>query len=207
MPSPVFTTRRGLVLASGSPRRKTMLEGLGLDFDIVPSLVEEPLPEMGEGPVAYALRAARTKGADVAERTPGRFTLAADTVVVAGELVLGKPNDPSEAKAMLSRLAGEWHEVVTACVLFAPLGPGGVERAKTREVVESSRVKFADVAPGAIDAYVACGEPADKAGAYAIQGLGGFLVERVEGSCSNVIGLPLAQVVEVLESWGVIVPR
>lgn len=195
-----FRARAPLILASGSPRRKELLGSTGIAFDIVVSDVAEPDPAPGEAPGAYALRMARLKAQDVASQHPGAFILGADTVVALSGLILGKPTDEADARRMLGLLSGREHTVVTACCLVGPDGRVAWEAAP------ESTVTFAVLSPDAIAAYAATGEPLDKAGGYAIQGLGAFMIARVEGSYTNVVGLPLAEVVAALGSLGVVVP-
>lgn len=182
---------RPLVLASGSPRRREILTQLGLTFEVVPSEVEEP-PRDTELPVDYAVGLAQLKARDVASRfADDSVVLGADTVVVVDNHVLGKPVDGADARAMIARLAGRHHEVITGVSL---VGRGGVD-----EVLHvTTRVWFRALDEAAQARYADSGEGADKAGAYAIQGLGAGLVTRIEGSYSNVVGLPAAQVVELL---------
>jgi len=196
-----FRETADIILASGSPRRKELLGSTGVRFRVVPSSVEEPAPGDGETPGGYALRMARLKVLDVARQYPGAFVLGADTVVAVGGVILGKPRDEADARRMLAMLSGREHSVVTGCVLAGPAGDIVWEQA------ESSRVSFATLTEEAIAAYVATGEPMDKAGGYAIQGLGAFMIARVEGSYTNVVGLPVAEVVSVLASGGAIIPR
>lgn len=196
----IYETICPLVLASGSPRRKDFFQQLGLAFESVPSRAAEPRPSPGESPGSYATRMAEQKGLEVLERCPGRAIVAADTVVALNGLILGKPADHDEAVSMLTRLCGHTHQVVTGCWLHSP-----DSEQQTFHVTTDVRMRAAT--PEELHAYVATGEPADKAGAYAIQGIGSFLVEHVHGSYTNVVGLPLARVLEVLVSWGVIVPK
>jgi septum formation protein len=186
-----------LVLASRSPRRRDLLATAGFTFTIRASEVVE-LRAPGETPENYARRLAREK-AEAAWQAGSRSTeevvLGADTIVVLGEAsgdtVLEKPRDPEDARAMLGRLSGREHLVITGvCLRHA----GGAEL-----VSESTLVTFAELSPDEIDAYVATGEPMDKAGGYAIQGLASKFVERVEGCFFNVVGLPLALVYRKLK--------
>lgn len=170
-----------LLLASASPRRADLLRAAGYEFDVLPADVDESvLP--GEKPEAYVRRVAEAKAAAVASKAGGRIVLAADTVVVVDGRILGKPVDDAEAVRMLRLLSGRRHEVMTAITLNGEC------------VVETSAVELADLAAAEIDWYVATGEPRDKAGAYAIQGLASRFVTRIEGSYSNVVGLPVALV-------------
>ncbi len=175
--------RNRLVLASASPRRRRLLAGLGLVFEVRPVDVDET-PRDGEPPADYVVRLAREKAA--ARGASGELVLAADTTVVLDGELLGKPRGPDGARAMLERLAGRGHEVLSGVALFEP-GSG-------REVsaLESTRVEMAPMSGEEVAWYVATGEPLDKAGAYAVQGLGALFVDAVRGSWSNVVGLPIA---------------
>jgi septum formation protein len=185
-----------LVLASASPRRAELLTTAGFAFDVVPADVDET-PHPAEPPADYALRVARDKALAVrALRGDARPILAADTVVVARSQILGKPADDGEARQMLSVLSGSVHEVLTA-VVFLHQGRDLAE-------VAATRVRFAPLTPEEIDWYVATGEPRGKAGAYAIQGHGARFVEWIEGSWSNVVGLPVAPVYRILKQLGVV---
>ena len=188
---------RHFILASGSPRRKRLLQDAGLAFDVVqaPPDVEEEIAQ-GLEAEAEAMRRALAKAGFVAGMNPGAFVLGADTVVVLDGEILGKPSDGEDASRMLGLLSGRTHEVITA---FALLGP------ETRhEEAVSTRVSFREIDGETIGRYVKSGEPMDKAGAYAIQGLGGSLVDRVEGSYTNVVGLPVAEALNALTRCGVV---
>jgi septum formation protein len=187
-----FREKADIVLASASPRRLELLGSTGIAFRVIPSTVDEPPAEGGETPGGYALRMARLKARDVALAHPGSWVLAADTVVAVGDHILGKPVDVEDAKRMLAMLSGREHTVVSGCVLVGPTGETAWEEAP------ASRVTFAELSEEAIAAYVATGEPMDKAGGYAIQGLGAFMIARVEGSYTNVVGLPVAEVLREL---------
>lgn len=180
-----------LILASESPRRRELLSAVGIPFRVLPSGVDEtPLP--GEPPARFVRRAAMDKAREVAARHPDAFVLAADTIVVAGGRILGKPRDRAEARRMLSLLAGKDHRVHTAvCLLCAGLGYRDA-------ATEVTRVWFRALAPAEVAAYVRTGEGDDKAGAYAAQGAGMLLIERVAGSFTNVVGLPMTRVVAML---------
>jgi nucleoside triphosphate pyrophosphatase len=183
-----------LVLASASPRRRSLLEQLGLRLQIDPPHVDETV-RPGEPPDAYVLRMARDKAAAVQVRHPRATVLAADTSVVLEGAVLGKPGSAEEATAMLAALAGRTHHVLTA-VAVAGVG----------ERLVSAAVTFAPASEQALRWYVETGEPMDKAGAYAVQGIGGFLVKRIEGSVSAVVGLPLVETLALLEQAGYTLP-
>ncbi len=180
------------VLASGSPRRRELLASVGLTPKVAAAEVDET-PEPGEPPLRYVQRVATLKARARAHAEP---VLAADTVVALDGDLLLKARDTSEARAFLARLSGRTHAVHTAVVVSAPSG------ALYGRVV-SSTVRFRVLSPSQIEAYVASGEPMDKAGAYGIQGLGGALVAEVHGSYSNVVGLPLEETLELLSSVGV----
>jgi len=186
-----------LILASASPRRRELVRAIGLDFDVIPSRLEESF-ESAEDPGACAERLARMKAEAVAQKlevADGRIVLGADTIVVADSDILGKPRSADEAQAMLTRLSGRAHDVITGVVFASP----GVRRILAARDV--SRVYFRALSPQEIAAYVASGEPLDKAGAYAVQGSGARLLERIEGSYTNVMGLPVGLVLRLLREW------
>lgn len=193
----MFTTLQSLVLASGSPRRRRMLAELGLEFTVAAAEIAE-VAATGEGPADFVRRLALEKAAAVAAARPESWVLAADTVVALGERILGKPADQAQAASMLAALSGREHTVWTGFALLRG-------REQVAEVV-ATRVWFAPLSPSLIRAYVATGEPLDKAGAYGIQGRGGMLVAKIEGSVSNVIGLPLAEVTTTLINCDIITP-
>lgn len=183
-------------LASTSPRRRQLLEQLGLRFEVVvPEVDETPLP--GEAPTDYVLRLARAKAEAVAARlgNPAAPVLAADTAVVLETAILGKPRDREDGLAMLARLSGRRHQVLSAVALWRA---GRLETALSR-----SEVRFRGISVEEARSYWESGEPADKAGGYAIQGLGAVFVEHLEGSFSGVMGLPLFETVELLQKAGV----
>ena len=183
-----------IVLASASPRRTQLLTLLGIAHEVDGGHDVDETPAPGEAPVALAVRLARAKADRVAARHPGRLVLAADTVVVLEGGMLGKPADPAEAEAMLAQLSGREHEVITAVALAAE------RRVALR--VDRTRVRFRALDAETIRRYVATGEPLDKAGAYGLQGFGAVLVERIEGDCFGVIGLPVRLVVDLLADAG-----
>ncbi len=200
-PTGPFRSIRTLILASGSPRRKDLLGSTGIEFEIVPATAEEPTPDQGETPGGYALRMAAMKAQEIAARYPGIFILGCDTVVAVGEAILGKPRDEADARRMLALLSGRDHTVVTGCHLTGTDGETAWDAAVT------TTVTMAPLTEAAIAAYVATQEPMDKAGAYAIQGMGGFMVAAINGSYSNVVGLPLAETVQALTQLGIIEVR
>jgi len=189
-----------VVLASASPRRRELMAGLGLDVEVEPADVDERT-RAGERPDAYVRRVATAK---VMSRPggPDRVVLGADTAVVIDGLILGKPADAFKAADMLRRLSGRRHDVHTAVAVRHPDGPRSPSerRPDTRldVIVVTTRVRMAPLGAATIDWYVATGEPMDKAGAYAIQGRGAALVTAVRGSVSNVVGLPLAETIDLL---------
>lgn len=183
-----------LVLASGSPRRRELLDRLGLDFDIEPADVDESrLPN--EAPGVYVERVAASKASEVAG--PDRVVLAADTAVVHEGRVLGKPAHPEEARAMLRMLQGDRHEVFTGVAVAS-----WQEGVRVDSVVDVTEVKMLPMTDDEIAGYVESGEPMDKAGAYALQGAGGRFVESVQGSPFTVIGLPLHLVARLVSHSG-----
>lgn len=183
-----------LILASGSPRRRQLLEQIGLPLEVIPSKAEEP-PFTGGSALDYCALNARLKAEEVAERHPERFVLGADTVVILDGVALGKPRDRAHGARMLALLSGRDHVVATA---FALIGPKGRQHVQIVETEVSVKI----LTPHEILGYLDTGEPDDKAGAYGIQGIGTFLVESIKGSYSNVVGLPVVEVLEALEALG-----
>jgi septum formation protein len=181
-----------LILASQSPRRRQLLERLGLAFRVVPSPAEEVVPE-GESPDVVVQTLARQKAAPVADAHPDALTLAADTVVVHRGTILGKPADDAEARRMLGTLSGGAHTVYTGMALHCPA------RELAVTVAEATRVTFGTLTNDEIEAYVASGSPMDKAGAYGIQDdTGALFVTRIDGDYYNVVGLPLRRLYVLL---------
>lgn len=182
-----------IALASASPRRRELLTSLGLHVTVVPSAYEEtPLP--GVAPADLALAHARGKAAEASPA--GSLIVAADTVVDVDGEALGKPTDIGEAAAMLRRLSGRWHEVHTAFALRDDSNSGSLFELVT------TRVRFADLDQGTIEAYAASGDGLDKAGAYGIQGFAATLVERIDGDYFTVVGFPLAAFAAALPRIG-----
>jgi septum formation protein len=184
-----------LILASASPRRAELLTSAGYEFSVEIAHVDESvLP--GEPPDLYVLRVGRAKARQVADRCreSGSAVLGADTTVVAGGEILGKPENAADAVRMLERLAGAVHEVLTGVVVIAD----GTEKAE----VVTTRVHLLPITMDEIEWYVRTGEPEGKAGAYAIQGRAARFVDRIEGSWSNVVGLPIATVARLLRAVG-----
>ena len=183
----------GIVLASSSPRRKQLLEMLRIPFRvIVPDVDERVLP--GEAPDAYVTRLSSAKAQAVVFKVPGEIVLAADTTVVLGGEILGKPESAAHAVDMLLRLQGQTHEVLTAVAV--------ARDDVLEQALDRSRVTFRPADQSLLAAYVATGEPMDKAGAYAVQGLGAPLIERVEGDFFGVMGLPLRLALDLLARLG-----
>jgi septum formation protein len=188
---------RRLVLASASPRRRELLSGLGLSFEVVASAVRETVPPDTPA-IQVATDLALAKARDVVGGLgPDVVVLGADTLVVLDGRPFGKPASPAEARAMLAALRGRAHDVVTAVAVLETSAP-------RREVTEAviSRVVMRDYPAAELEAYVATPEPYDKAGAYAVQGGGGRLVARVEGCYTNVVGLPVRTTARLLRAFG-----
>lgn len=185
-----------LILASASPRRRAFLRALGVPFSRVTPHVDE-VPRRGESPGHYARRLAEAKAAEVAARVRrAAIVVAADTIVVRDRKILQKPRDRADAARMLRALSGRWHAVISGlCV--ARVGRGNILQRRSRIV--RTAVQFKRLTADEIDGYLATGEPMDKAGAYAIQGIGSFMVRAIRGSYTNVVGLPVAELVDLLE--------
>lgn len=179
-----------LVLASASPRRRDLLAAAGYQFEVVPSEIPER-PRVGEPPERFAERIAREKALDVSGRRPRAYVLGADTVVVVDDSLFGKPSDRAEARNMLLALSGRVHRVLTAVALVTPAGA-------VESVLVESRVEFRPLTLADIEAYLDLDEPYDKAGAYAVQGYAKRFIAAVHGSHSNVVGLPMEVVAELL---------
>jgi septum formation protein len=193
-----------LVLASASPRRQELLRNAGIEFAVQAAGVPEQ-PRAGEPPVDYARRLAREKALAVSRLRPGDVVLGADTIVVADGAILEKPLNQQDAVRMLGRLRGRSHQVITG-VCLAQLGTSNQELGTTFEDTrsESTLVSMVEISDGEIQAYVATGEPMDKAGAYAIQGVASRWISRIEGDYFNVVGLPVALVYRMLKERGVV---
>jgi septum formation protein len=194
-----MTPPHGIVLASASPRRRELLAQVGLAAEVVPADVDETvLP--GETPQNHVVRLSAAKAMAVADRpdVAGRWFIGSDTVVVRDDCILGKPADAAAAAAMLRSLSGRSHEVVSGYAVFDR------NRGRTLSGAVVTRVWFKALTEQEIAGYLATGEPFDKAGAYAIQGLGAFMVPRIEGSYPNVVGLPLCEVIAALEELGAV---
>ena len=184
------------ILASASPRRRELLASIGLDFDVLPSDIPEVRGE-GEAPEEYVARLSREKATAIADKHPDRWVIAADTTVLLGEQVLEKPQDADDARRMLTTIAGNTHIVYTGVTLM------NVEGHHRDTRVAESEVRILPLTVDDIAWYVRTGEPLDKAGAYAAQGLGGMFVDSIHGSYTNVVGLPLALLFQMLRRAGI----
>jgi septum formation protein len=183
-----------VVLASSSPRRRELLTLVGISHDVQPANIDETLRSR-ETPRRYAERLAREKASAIATRDPNLITIGADTIVVINRKILGKPVDADQAGAMLRQLSGREHTVVTAVAVS--------RGRKLRSAVEEVRVRFRNLRDDEIEAYIATGEPMDKAGAYGIQGYGATIVECIDGDYFAVMGLSLVRLVGLLRDVGV----
>jgi septum formation protein len=183
-----------VVLASASPRRRQLLDLIGIAHEVRPADIDETMRPR-EAPRRHAERLAREKATAIAKRDPDLITIAADTIVVINRKVLGKPRDADDAARMLALLSGREHVVTTAVAV--------ARGKKLRSAVEEVRVKFRRLRDDEIEAYIATGEPMDKAGAYGIQGYGATIVERIEGDYFAVMGLPIVRLIGLLRDVGV----
>lgn len=195
-----FRTTADIVLGSASPRRQALLASLGICFEVRPAQGAEPAPEPAESPLEYALRAAQHKAEQVAGQLPDNLTIGADTIVVQGQTIMGKPRSNDHALEMLKSLSGKTHEVMTGVSLI--LAGKNISRA----FVCRTSVSMISAPENLILDYIRTGEPRDKAGAYAIQGAGAFLVDSIQGSYTNVVGLPLAELCSSLMELDIIRP-
>lgn len=196
-----------LILASASPRRQELLRAAGIAFSVQPTDIAE-VPEEGELPTACAERLAREKALTVADSHPHDFVLGADTIVVVDNQILGKPRDASDAARMLRSLSGRNHLVTTGVCLVTPMEKASPSQSATKQSGPSTRitvvrsettiVTMTPITEDEIRSYVATGEPMDKAGAYAIQGMASRWISRIEGDYSNVVGLPVSLVCRML---------
>jgi septum formation protein len=187
-----------IILASASPRRKQLLEQIGLQFEVEPSNYHEDVAS-GDDSHEIAQRTALEKAKDVASKHKDVLVIAADTFIVFGDQRLGKPHTESEARKMLKRLNGKSHSVITGFSII------DTEKNKTVSRSTETKVYIRKLAPSEIDSYVRSKEPLDKAGAYAIQGQGAAIVEKIEGDYFNVVGLPLSMLAEALKEFGIFV--
>ncbi|SDL11911.1 septum formation protein [Maridesulfovibrio ferrireducens] len=195
----IYNTLKSLVLGSGSPRREELLSSIGLKFKIDPATCDEPPARAGQLPEDYAIEMALMKARNVAASNPQTIVIGADTIVACDMNILGKPSDKTNAIETLKSLCGRSHKVITGCAIIS-------ENGEETSYAVTTEVEFINCDEAAIKAYVATGEPDDKAGSYAIQGQGAFLVKGICGSYTNVVGLPLARIMESLISIGAVSP-
>ncbi len=187
---------RKLILASQSPRRKELLQIAGFCFEVIPSQVDENIPDK-IAPEDFVQQLAQAKADDIASQNRDAVVLGADTIVVLGDAILGKPTDKDDAHRMLQQLSGVWHRVMTGYAL--------VHHASARTVSATivTDVKFKRLTTAEIEWYIETAEPDDKAGAYAIQGIGALWLEKIKGSYTNVVGLPVCEVAQALFQMGI----
>ena len=190
--------RPGLILASKSPRRRYLLEKAGVEFTVIPSEVDENSAILS-APESYVKSLAEAKARDISNRYPENWIIGADTVVFVNNTILGKPASPDEARTMLTSLSAKTHQVHTGYCICHKATDHFISECVTTDV------SFKKLSAKEIDWYINSGEPFDKAGAYAIQGIGTFLVKRINGSYTNVVGLPVCEVLEYLISKGVVI--
>jgi septum formation protein len=184
---------RPFILASASPRRKELLRSVGLKFKTIPAHVNEDYIA-GESPRGHVQRLAQDKALAIAHKHPDAWVLGADTIVVIDGMILGKPKNKFQAQKMLERLSGREHKVFTGFTLAH-----AAAKASKTKVIQSA-VQFKTIGPEEMKWYVSCDEPYDKAGGYAVQGKGAYFIKSIRGSYTNVIGLPLCEVLEELKS-------
>jgi len=193
-----------IILASASPRRQELLRNAGIQFTVKPADIDE-VPVAGESPRECAERLAREKALAIFQSEPQSYVLGADTIVVVDDAILGKPRDAEDAACMLRLLSGRTHAVITGVCLVSPVASGQLPVASTTKIVsERTAVTMCSLSDDEIRDYVATGEPMDKAGAYAIQGIASRWIPRIEGDYSNVVGLPVARVYAMLRERGVV---
>jgi len=188
-----------IVLASSSPRRQELLRNAGIPFEVQAANINET-PLTGEAPRDCAERLAGAKALAVSESRPQEWVLGADTIVVVDDVILGKPRDAKDAASMLRMLSGRTHEVITGVCLVGPVA----SKIETQTASQTTMVTMYELSDAEIRDYIATGEPMDKAGAYAIQGIASRWIPRIEGDYSNVVGLPVALVYRILRERGVL---
>jgi len=184
-----------LILASKSPRRYELLKQVGLDFEVIPSRIEEDFIAE-ESPEQHVIRLAKAKALEVGSRFPDRWVIAADTIVYIDGSIFGKPENREKALEMLRRLSGQEHWVLTGFSVHHL-----AKRIGDQEAVQTA-VKVKTLNPVEMEWYIQTGEPFDKAGGYAVQGIGSFMIESIRGSYTNVVGLPLCELMQMLERLG-----
>lgn len=190
-----MTAATTIVLASASPRRVELLQSAGITVSVQPSGIDESLLP-NEAPEAHVMRLAKDKALDVAKLGKGRFFIGADTIVVSEDEIMGKPLDARDAERMLRKLSGKAHQVITGFSVIDALSDTNITTAVKTQVF------FKELRDDEIHSYIASGCPFDKAGAYAIQGDAAHMIRKIEGSYTNVVGLPLCEVVEALRTLG-----
>ncbi len=190
-------SKPGWILASASPRRSEILFRLGIPFCVDPSGILEPARKSRETPAEYAVRVARRKAEEVAARHKSGLVLSADTIVVRGNRILVKPGTRAEARSMLERLSGQWHEVVSGICLM------DCASRRTHCAFSRSRVHFRRLAPREIAWYLSTGEYRDKAGAYGVQGYASLFIDRIEGCYFNIVGFPVATFEKLCRKAGI----
>lgn len=197
----MFHTLQPLILASSSPRRIEYLTHLGITFDIIPADIDET-PQKLEKPKLFVQRMAINKAQYIGRKNPEKWIIGADTIISTyGRTTLGKPKDKKEALSILKKLCGQTHEVMTGICLC------NMREETIIHHVESTEVTFINTTEKLLKAYIATQEPMDKAGAYAIQGLGSILIKKINGSYSNVVGLPLSKMTSMLMEYKIICPQ
>jgi septum formation protein len=189
-----ITSNASFILASESPRRREILQSVGLKFKTIPAHVNENYLA-GEGPQEHVKRLSRDKAMVIAQKYPNAWVLGADTIVVIDGIILGKPKNKTQAKKMLKRLSGCEHKVFTGFSIVHI-----ASKINQTKVIQSA-VRFKTISSEELDWYLACDEPYDKAGGYAIQGKGAYFIQSIRGSYTNVIGLPLCEVLETLKKF------
>ena len=186
-----------IILASSSPRRRELLSQAGIPFTVMPGEVDESKVELSGTPEQKAEQLAYVKALDIAKNVDKGFVLGADTIVVCNGEIFGKPADETDAGRMLENLSGREHLVITGIALI------DAESGSVKKGHETTKVKFSELTTEEIQAYIKTGEPFDKAGAYAVQGRGALLVEGLDGCYSNVVGLPLRKLGQMLREFGI----
>lgn len=195
----LYRTKKRIILASHSPRRRELLAVLGIVFEVVPADMDESIAA-GESVGEQVIRLAGQKAWAISCKNPDAVVLGADTIVVVGDIVLGKPADEKDAARMLGLLSGRTHEVLTGIAVVVPQSQDAYAQ------VVRTAVVMRGIEPLEIAAYVATGEPMDKAGAYAVQGMASAFITRIEGSYTNVVGLPTTEVIDLLLMLGAVEP-
>ena len=196
----MFKTCKPLFLASSSPRRQRLLNRLGLVFTVLPADIDET-PHSEEPPVDFVLRMAHAKAEAIAKQHPQAFVLGADTVVTVNNQIIGKPRTPESALLSLMNLQGKTHQVVTGVSIIC------LQKSCSTTFSQKTKVQFNIFSKKILQAYVDTGEPMDKAGGYGLQAKGGFLVDKIEGSYTNAIGLPVSICIRMLLKYNVITPQ